>query len=139
MSTDEDYKLEQLKELLAQNPADLELRIELGEELLEHGMAKEALAHWCVAAEMFAEHEDYLSAVGLLNRLLDVQPHHEKAQSLLSSFYAKVPRQPTARFTVPGAAAQPVSDMSVEPGSNLFKLPEESARALAQLLPFVAE
>jgi len=133
----------ELKERLEFNPGDVETREQLGEQLLELGSFRSGLAHLCVAAEIRAEREDFAAAIGLLNRVLDLDPDHAKARLMLPRFYAKVPRRPTENLKAPssstGESLAVGGDDDAEYGAEFFTLPVESAAALAQLLPFIEE
>ena len=144
VGTTSDYPLhlQELEVLLTSNPGNCEVREQLGRELCELGHEKAGYAHLCMSAELRAEREEFREAVSILYEVLKANPEHQRAKQLLPKFYARVPRQPTAKLQIPSLhedTGSPSIAESGEYGAALFGLPEESLAALAQLLPFSEE
>lgn len=134
-------EVRELKERLEFNPGDVEARQRLGYGLVDAGQLRAGVAHLCLAAEIHAERQAFPAAIGLLNAVLEIDPDNARARRLLPTFYAKVPRTPSGaqRAVGPrGGEGDPLA-RDDEYGASLFSLPEESAAALAQLLPFADE
>ncbi len=143
MSTsDYPLHLQELERLLATNPRNCEVRERLGRELVELGHQEVGFGHLCASAELRAERDEFREAVSLLNEILKLSPEHAKAKKMLPKFYARVPRQPTAKLRVPSLPDEPMgldSMAAPEYGAEFFALPEESVAVLSQLLPFAEE
>jgi CRP-like cAMP-binding protein len=134
-------EVQALRDRIATDPDDFDAREALADTLYDLGDREAGIEQLFVLAERLAGQSVLERAISCLERVLELEPEHDRAKRLRALLFARVPRQPKGVPPPVPEAARVGRDEedALRREQQLFELPEASAQLLARILPFDEE